>query len=135
MKNKSTKIKRLALTSLGICAAILLVEQGAVSAEVYRWLDPQGRTHYSQSWPGGGQRVRTIEVEDYYSPPSPVYLQDMDRMQQLTQQLASEREALEEMREESQAVSREILAPESARIELSYPLYPTYPVTNIMVAD
>ena len=129
------KSKRLTLASLGIGAAILLVQQGAFSAEVYRWVDAQGRTHYSQSWPGGGQRVRTIELEDYYSPPSPVYLQDMDRIQRLTQQLASERQALEEMREESLEISREMLAPESASIELSYPLYPTYPVDNIMVAD
>ena len=129
------KIKRLTLASLSIGAGMLLVQQGAFSAEVYRWVDAQGRTHYSQNWPGGGQRVRTIQLEDYYSPPSPVYLQDLDRIQRLTQQLASERQALEEMREESQAFSQEIVAPESASIELSYPLYPTYPVHNIMVAD
>lgn len=129
------KINRFALASLSICAGILLVEQGAVSAEVYRWVDSQGRTHYSESWPGGGQRVRTIQVEDYYSPPSPLYLQDMDRMQQLTQQLASERQALERMREESQGVSREPVVAQPASIELSHPLYPTYPVSNIMVAD
>jgi hypothetical protein len=135
MKIKRMKIKRLTLTSLSICAASLLVQQVAVSAEVYRWVDPEGRTHYSQSWPGGGQRVRTIEVEDYYSPPSPVYLQDMDRIQQLTRQLAAERQALEETREESQLLSQGISVEQSDSIELSYPLYPTYPVHNIMVAD
>ena len=51
-----------------LCAALLAAPAGAT--EVYRWVDSDGQTHYSDQWRPGAEKVR-IEESPVYSAPRP----------------------------------------------------------------
>lgn len=53
----------------GIIAMSLLVLSGAVSADIYRWVDQQGRSHFSDRPPNTVQSEPvTVKINTYSSP-------------------------------------------------------------------
>ena len=132
------------LIPLTILAGTVLVQPVAISGEVYKWRDELGRTHYSQVAPEIGRNVKVIEFQESYTPPLPTYRDELDNVRNLTQQLAAERQALAQQRQQIQRRPFEIaqgaqMAEEWYRPLPLYhpcpPLYPTTPLPNIMAEE
>jgi Domain of unknown function (DUF4124) len=81
------------LNRLCLIAALLLPSAGA-NAEIYKWVDEHGQTHYSQQAPASGEAV-TIDVPL----PPPV---DTDSVQDEVQQLIEQQRAAEQAELEAQ---------------------------------
>ncbi len=121
---------KLTITSAVIFAGTLVIQSAAFGGQVYKWIDSSGRTHYTQNAPDRGQTVKVIEIQESFSPLPVEYFDELDRVQKLTQQLASERQALSEVRRGSQAQSYSSPAPRwlATQEEWQNPLYPVYPL-------
>lgn len=66
-------------------------------AEVYKWVDEQGRTHYGSQKPATVDKVEVLEVYDSASSTSkpPDLDREVERIRDAAQQLANEREVRE----------------------------------------
>lgn len=66
---------------------------GAVHADVYKWVDAQGQTHYSQTPPPAGQSAKLIETD---KPPSVDVESQQKEIESLIQQQAEDKEQQEQ---------------------------------------
>lgn len=85
-----------------IAALAVLTPPGRASAEsIYKWTDAQGQVHYSQQHPGDATPAQTIDI-----PPSSASSDSTDstaevaRINALSEQMARERQATEQVRQE-----------------------------------
>lgn len=100
-------IKRLCLLS----AALML--SFSVHAQIYKWVDENGQTHYSQQPPESGQ-AETVDVP----PPPPIAPeQARDEVQELIdQQQAAEQAEQEAQQQAQQEAEQEAIRQENCRI-------------------
>ena len=66
---------------------------GVVHADVYKWVDAQGQTHYSQTPPPPGQSAKLIETD---KPPSVDVENQQKEIESLIQQQAEDKEQQEQ---------------------------------------
>jgi len=82
---------------------LLLISAGATEAQVYKWTDPSGQVHYGQKKPGDAAQVQTLDIVPP-SPASPATSADsaaeIARLNALSAQMARERQAAEQARQE-----------------------------------
>ena len=98
-------------------------------AEIYKWVGPDGVTHYSEAAPGTqSQPVETLEFADVASTPAPAA--DYQAVLEVAKQLEAgrlERERLrleqQKLRQQQAAARDRIRNDEAARY---YPVYPYY---------
>lgn len=107
-----------------------------VHGQVYKWTDAQGQTHYSDQPPPNSQRHETIQVFESAgeSSQSSAPDEELERIRQLTRELAAAREARERERREKQlaalerAYYQQMLEEErrerEQENEVLYPLFP-----------
>jgi hypothetical protein len=97
-----------------------------LSADVYRWTDAQGITHFGNRPPSDGKGIKLLYKETDPGPSSPQAAEDDRRgeIEKLLQELEQERlRALEEQRNQAETVRRapptqtEIVARERERLE------------------
>ena len=98
-------------------------------AEIYKWVGPDGVTHYSEAAPGTqSQPVETLEFADVASTPAPAA--DYQAVLEVAKQLEAGRLERERLRLEQQKLRREqaqAAAPERRRYDESSRYYPVYP--------
>lgn len=85
-----------ALVRLSLLSATLLLCSG-VNAEIYKWVDENGQTHFTQQPPASGQ-AETIEV-----PPPPPLDDSASEVQELIEQQEAAEKSAQEARQEQQA--------------------------------
>jgi hypothetical protein len=86
------------LKQLCLVLATLLVSV-SVHAQIYKWVDENGQTHYSQQPPESGQ-AQVVDVP----PPPPV---DVDEAQEEVDQLIEQQQAAEQAEQEAQQEAEE----------------------------
>ncbi len=85
---------------LSLLSATLLLASG-VNAEIYKWVDENGQTHYTQQPPESGQ-AETIQVP----PPPPIDDTAAEVEELIEQQEAAEKSAREAEQEQQQEAER-----------------------------
>jgi len=96
------------LKQLCLVLATLLVSV-SVHAEIYKWVDENGQTHYSQQPPASGE-AQVVDVP----PPPPI---DPDTAQEEVDQLIEQQQAAEEAEQEAQQQAEEEAAQQAIREE------------------
>jgi len=85
-----------------IIALLFLASVGVAQAQVYKWTDASGQVHYGQKKPEDAASVQTLDI----APPPPATPANADsaaeiaRLNALSEQMASERQAAEKARQE-----------------------------------
>ncbi len=87
---------------------VLLIGVTAVSADVYKWVDQQGETHYSQSPPPRNQKAELIKA------PPPPAINPADAQLEVDELIAQQVED-RKARQEQQAVVQEVAEQEAIR--------------------
>ncbi|NQZ54581.1 MAG: DUF4124 domain-containing protein [Piscirickettsiaceae bacterium] len=85
---------------------VLLIGVTAVSADVYKWVDQQGETHYSQSPPPQNQKAELIKA------PPPPAINPADAQLEVDKLIAQQAEDRKESQEQ-QAVVQEVAKQEA----------------------
>jgi hypothetical protein len=91
------------LTSLIIATVLLQTfPSGALPQQVYKWTDAAGQVHYSQQKPEGAAQTQTIDIAPPPSTPpgNTDATAEIARINALSEQMAREREAVEQARQE-----------------------------------
>ena len=89
------------------CLALLLfVASFSVSAEIYKWTDDNGQTHYSQTPPADGQ-AQKVDVP----PPPPI---DAEQAQQQVDELIERQQEEDKARQEQEQQAQEEAAQQAA---------------------
>jgi hypothetical protein len=88
-------------TPLWVCKLALLFSCGTAHAEIYKWVDEQGRTHYSQS-KADAERAKGTQVHIRKQAPTDVesrdywdYVTDKSKQKRRTETSAADREPRE----------------------------------------
>ena len=110
----------------------LLLAPTTVFGEIYKWIDEAGRTHYSQDKPAAVETVEVLDIQESYALPPPAQREELERVQELTRQLQTEREAREQQRATERMLA---LVAEQAQLQPemqeeagdSYSYFPYYP--------
>jgi hypothetical protein len=96
---------RASIPLLGLLAAFAALTASAVFADVYKWVDENGKTHYSDQAPQKGAKLRPIEDRLSLYSPEPSVARALqaggarnpavpaDRIADLERQLQAERRA------------------------------------------
>jgi hypothetical protein len=59
------------MTEFGILLLALLLSCSAAQAQIYRWVDPNGKVHYSNTQPPRGVKATVVDPDAKEGPPAP----------------------------------------------------------------
>ena len=84
-----------------ILALLLSTGAGIASAQVYKWTDANGQIHYGQQKPDDATPVQTLDIAPPPAAPAhPDPTAEVARIKALSEQMARERQAAEQARQE-----------------------------------
>ncbi len=85
-----------------------MATQTAIHAdEIYKWVDEAGRIHYGEAKPEAIIDAETININYTSTAPTRTYGEDLERLRELTRELAAERRAREQSRLEQERLALE----------------------------
>ncbi len=99
----------------------MVTQAAAHAGEIYKWVDEAGRIHYGEAKPEAIIDAETITINYTSTTPTRTYGEDLERLRELTRELAAERRAREQSR-----LEQERLALERDRLRLREAYYYGY---------